>query len=358
MVGTGCSLSCALRSLILLIMTSTRTVSYRPALAWFAALSSLWVFGVVTLGAFTTSIHAGMAFLDWPLSNGSINPEGWLSEIDKFAEHSHRLFGMVMGFLAIALVVCLHRYEARGWLRNLGWGSLGIVIIQGILGGTRVLQDSITVPGFAMTLGEMLRIPHGILAQVYVCTLFAISVSLSRPWIEGNSGSSASGDSPRNGSGELGCGLRRLALASTLLVFVQLIVAALMRHNNAGLAIPTFPLTPEGGLIPAHWDFRVALHFAHRVMALVLTGVLVWLAIALWRSPTMGKGFKLSAKLIVGLLFVQILLGAITVWSARNPYASTAHVIVGASLLATVFTVSWWTYRSSFVRIQPLSLAV
>lgn len=339
-------------------MTSSRTVSYRPLLAWFAALSSLWVFGVVTLGAFTTSIHAGMAFLDWPLSNGSINPEGWLSEIDKFAEHSHRLFGMVMGFLAIALVAGLHRYEARGWLRKLGWVSLGIVIVQGILGGTRVMQDSITVPGFAMTLGEMLRIPHGILAQVYVCTLFAISASLSRPWIEENYRSAASGDSPKTGSGKLDYSLRRLALISTLLVFIQLIIAALMRHNNAGLAIPTFPLTPEGGLIPTHWDFRVAIHFAHRAMALVLTGVLLWLPIALWRSPTAGKGLKLSAKLIVGLLFVQILLGAITVWSARNPYAATAHVIVGASLLATVFTVSWWTYRSSFVRMQAISLAV
>jgi cytochrome c oxidase assembly protein subunit 15 len=329
-------------------MTSFRTVSYRPVLAWFAALSALWVFGVVTLGAFTTSIHAGMAFQDWPLSNGSINPEGWLSEIDKFAEHSHRLFGMVMGLLAIGLVVGLHRYEARGWLRNLAWGSLGIVVIQGVLGGTRVLQDEVTVPGFAMSLGEMLRIPHGILAQVYVCTLFAIAASLSRPWIEGSKAQTAALPS---------ASLRRLALGATLLIFVQLVVAALMRHNNAGLAIPTFPLTPEGGLVPAQWDFRVAIHFTHRVMALVLTGVLVALAVTLWRSATQGSGQKLAAGLVVGLLVVQILLGAITVWSTRNPYAATAHVIVGAFLLATVFTVTWWTYRNSFVSPRSASLA-
>ena len=340
-------------------MTSFRTASYRPVIAWFAALSSLWVFGVVTLGAFTTSIHAGMAFLDWPLSNGSINPEGWLSEIDKFAEHSHRLFGMVMGWLAIGLVVGLHRHEARGWLRNLGWASLGIVVIQGVLGGTRVLQDEVTVPGFAMSLGEMLRIPHGILAQVYVCTLFAIAASLSRPWIEGIKAETAARTaSPGSGKGDLNsASLRRLALVSTLLIFVQLVVAALMRHNHAGLAIPTFPLTPEGGLIPSQWDFRVAIHFTHRVMALVLTGVLVALAVALWRSATTGSGHKLAAGLVVGLLFVQILLGAITVWSTRNPYAATAHVIVGAFLLATVFTVTWWTYRNSFVSTRPASLA-
>ena len=68
-----------------------RTAIYKPALAWFAALGSAWVFVLVALGAFTTSIGAGMAFSDWPLSNGSVNPHGWLTEIDKFAEHSHRL---------------------------------------------------------------------------------------------------------------------------------------------------------------------------------------------------------------------------------------------------------------------------
>jgi heme a synthase len=321
------------------IMTSSRTSSYKPALAWFAALGAAWVFGVVTLGAFTTSIHAGMAFPDWPLSNGSINPEGWLTEIDKFAEHSHRLFGMVMGLLAIGLVTWLQLREERGWMRKLGWASLVIVIVQGVLGGKRVLLDSIAVPGFEMSLGQMLRIPHGILAQVYVCVLFAIAAGLSRPWIEGATA----------GDNNIGPQTRRLALVSTLLVFVQLIIAAVMRHNNAGLAIPTFPLTPDGGLIPGAWDFRVAIHFAHRAMAGVLTVALVWLAISLWRSQV-GRALKSAAGLIVGLLTVQIFLGAMSVWTIRGPYYTTAHVIGGVSIFAVVFTVAWWSYREAIIR--------
>jgi cytochrome c oxidase assembly protein subunit 15 len=317
------------------ITTSSRTASYQPALAWFSAAGALWVFGVVTLGAFTTSIHAGMAFLDWPLSNGSVNPAGWLTEIDKFAEHSHRLFGMVMGMLAIGLATWLHRREARSWLRGLGWTALTIVVIQGILGGKRVMLDGIAVPGFAMSLGEMLRIPHGILAHIYVCVLFAIAAGLSRPWIEGAA--------RRN----VGSGVRRLGVVCTGLIVAQLVIAAVMRHNNAGLAMPSFPLTPEGSLLPAQWDFRVAVHFAHRAMALVLTGTLVGLAIMLWRSPRAGRGLKLAAGLIVGLLILQITLGIFTIWSMRNPYTTTAHVIGGAVLLGTVFTVTWWMYRDA-----------
>jgi cytochrome c oxidase assembly protein subunit 15 len=101
----------------------------------------------------------------------------------------------------------------------------------------------------------------------------------------------------------------------------------------------------------------VAIHFTHRLMALILTGVLVALAVSLWRSATTGSGHKFAAGLVGGLLVVQILLGAITVWSTRNPYAATAHVIVGAILLATVFTVTWWTYRNSFVSPLSASLA-
>src|SRR3954447_10613061 len=100
--------------------TSHRTSSHKPALAIFAAVGSAWVFVLVTLGAFTTSIGAGMAFADWPLSNGSVNPHGWLEDIAMFAEHSHRLSGTVMGLITIGLAVWLWRKEERRWLRRLG----------------------------------------------------------------------------------------------------------------------------------------------------------------------------------------------------------------------------------------------
>src|SRR5437868_11876557 len=101
--------------------TTLRTRAYRRPLAIFTAAASVWVFVLVTLGAFTTSIGAGMAFPDWPLSNGSINPHGWLENISMFAEHSHRLTGMMMGLITITLALWLWRREERAWLRQLGW---------------------------------------------------------------------------------------------------------------------------------------------------------------------------------------------------------------------------------------------
>jgi cytochrome c oxidase assembly protein subunit 15 len=319
----------------------TRTSTYQPGLAWFAALGSGWVFVLVALGALTTSLGAGMAFPDWPLSNGSVNPEGWLTEIDKFAEHSHRLSGALMGFITIALAVWLHLKEERPWLRRLGWWSLGIVIVQGLIGGKRVLLDSLNVPGFDMTLGQMLRLPHGMLAQVYVCMLFAIVAGLSRGWVE-------------NTLGEAGPRVRRLGWWCVALVLVQLGVAVTMRHNYAGLAIYTFPFsTPEGGLLPAAWDYKVVLHFAHRVMAVVIGVMILVYGHFLWREKSLILPLRAASFLLIGLVAGQIYLGAQIIWTGRSVYVTTGHVILGALTLAITFGVAFFTQRSSIERARP-----
>lgn len=318
-----------------------RTSTYQPGLAWFAALGSVWVFVLVALGAFTTSIGAGMAFPDWPLSNGSVNPHGWLTEIDKFAEHSHRLSGTMMGLITIVLAVWLHRCEGRRWLRRLGWWSLGIVIVQGLIGGKRVLLDTLGVPGFDMTVGQMLRIPHGVLAQVYVCVLFAIAAGVSRSWIH-------------HTLGEAGPHVRWLGWWCVALIFVQLGVAVTMRHNQAGMAIPTFPFsTPDGGLLPAIWDYRVVLHFAHRVMAAVIGVLLLVYGHFLWREKSLVPTLRAASWLLAGLVALQIYLGAQIIWTGRSVTMTTGHVILGALTLATTFVVAFFTQRSSIERDHP-----
>lgn len=313
-----------------------RTSTYKPALAWFATLGAAWVFVIVTLGAFTTSIGAGMVFPDWPLSNGSVNPDGWLTDVAMFAEHSHRLTGAVMGLLTLGLAFWLWRREERAWLRQLGWWAVAIVVVQGLIGGKRVLLDSLSVPGFEMTLGQMLRIPHGILAQVFVCLLFAIAAGLSRTWIERDGGL----------HGQTGSRVRALGWWAVALVLVQLAVAATMRHNYAGMAIPVFPWSnADGGLLPHAWDFRVGIHFAHRLMAVVLTVVIALFVRALWKDEASAPLLRWLGVALLVMLAVQILLGGKVIWSGRDAYITTAHVIMGALTLATTFLVTFFTYR-------------
>jgi cytochrome c oxidase assembly protein subunit 15 len=317
-----------------------RTFAYQPALAWFAAFGAAWVFVLVMLGAFTTSIGAGMVFPDWPLSNGTLNPAGWLQNIAMFAEHSHRLSAGVMSTITLLLAGALWRNEARGWLRRLGWLGVALVLLQAVVGGLRVLLDQQQVALIDTSVGRLFAMLHAGLAQIFACTLLAIAAALSRPWIE-RARALATG----------GAGLQRLGVVCCGLLLAQLAIAAVMRHSFAGLAIPTFPLTPEGGLVPAHWDFRVGIHFAHRAMALALTVTMAWFAGAAWRSAgrqsAASAGLKGLAALMVTLLALQITLGAAVIWTARNAYYTTAHVLAGALTLAATFLLTWVLHRDA-----------
>jgi cytochrome c oxidase assembly protein subunit 15 len=319
--------------------SSLPPVPYRPALALFALAGSAWVFVLVMLGAFTTTIGAGMAFADWPLSNGSLNPRGWLTDAAMFAEHSHRLSGTVMGLVTLTLAIWLQRSDSRAWLRRLGWSAVVLVIVQGLVGGERVRLDAWHVAGLDMSVGQALRVPHGIIAQIFVLLLYAIAAALSRPWIEAPTGVLA-----------LRPGLRKLGIVCVALMLAQLAIAATMRHMHAGMAIPTFPLTPQGDLVPSAWNFAVGIHFAHRVMALVIGAAVALYVGGIWRERRLPLLMKRTAAVAAALLAMQILLGAVVIWTLRNPYYTTAHVIVGACTFGFTFLLTWFGHRDVLER--------
>ncbi|HEY5550715.1 MAG TPA: COX15/CtaA family protein [Opitutaceae bacterium] len=314
---------------------SGRTATYKPELFLFAFAAVVVTGLLLFAGGFTTSIGAGMAFLDWPLSNGSVNPEGWMDDPAMRAEHSHRLLGATTGLITIGIAVWLWRRESRAWLRQLGWVAVGLVVFQGVLGGLRVLLDSMHVGMVDTSAGRLFAMAHATLAQAFLCMLVAIAAGCSRSWINGV----GPADAPVPTSA------RRWAVAAVALLFVQLMIAAVMRHSHAGLAIPWFPTGPTGALLPAEWDFRVAIHFAHRAMALVLFVALAGLALKVWRDADSTVLMRRIAGWIIGLVSLQIMLGAAVLSSFRHPHVTTWHVLVGAATLALTALLAFFLFR-------------
>jgi cytochrome c oxidase assembly protein subunit 15 len=124
--------------------------------------------------------------------------------------------------------------------------------------------------------------------------------------------------------------LPRLALLTTIAIYGQLVLGAVMRHMNAALAIPDFP-TAFGGVLPPSWTPEIAIHFAHRVGALVVT--LLVLATA-WSALHAPRPLRVPSLTMVLIVALQVLLGASIVWTGRNVAVATLHVVVGAVLLA------------------------
>ncbi len=318
--------------------TTHRSSQYKRGLAVFAAFGSVWVFVLVTLGAFTTSIGAGMIFPDWPLSNGSLNPHGWLQNIAMFAEHSHRLSAGLMSTITILLALWIWRTEARTWLRKAAWYAVVLVLSQAIVGGLRVLLDRYQVESLQVTVGRLFAMLHAVLAQLFVCTLIAIAVSCTRGW--------------RTRPIPVADRVRLLGRICCVLLFIQLAIAAVMRHSGAGLAIPTFPYsTADGHWLPAAWDFRVGIHFAHRVMAAILALALPAFVFVVRRDQGSTLSMRAAASALLSLLVLQILLGAEIIITMRQAEMTTGHVLVGALTLATTFWLTWVAHRD---RVESL----
>lgn len=320
-------------------MTSSlirRTHGYQPALARFGALPLLAATCLLYAGGFTTSIEAGMAFLDWPLSNGSINPAGWLVDEQMRAEHSHRLLGALVGLLAIILVVWTWMREGRSWVRRLARVTLLLVILQGFLGGARVRFDELNLLTDHNLLANGFAVLHATGAQLVVACLVAVATATSRFWVVERAGQ----DHP------VGRPTRILGVVACLTLLVQVVIGAIMRHGDAGLAIHTFPFsTPEGAWLPPAWNWAVGINFAHRIGAVATTLAVGLFAAWIWRDASSRQAFGWRVCIPLVLVVFQIYLGALATWTFLNEHAATFHTLNGAFLLASTWWLTFLTFR-------------
>ena len=320
------------------LLTPKRTDNYKPWLFFLCVFSLCWITLLLYAGGFTTTIRAGMAFLDWPLSNGSLNPENWTRQTDMLAEHSHRLLGQIIGMLSLTLLYLIWLKESRSWLRTLSRILALVVILQGLLGGARVVFDELNLRTDHNLIAQSFAVVHACGAMIVLGLLVALTLGSSKLWIEGKNGLARS----------VSDSIRTWGIASTVAIFLQILIGAIMRHAEAGLAIAKFPLARPGSIFPAYWNFDVGIHFAHRVGAVIVTVVLLAYLSKLWANTNTRKALAAGILTALGLLFVQVWLGALTIWTVRNAQVATIHHLAGAFLLASTWGLTFLTYRSKF----------
>jgi cytochrome c oxidase assembly protein subunit 15 len=279
---------------------------------------------LVTAGGMVTSTGSGLAVPDWPTTYGQNMFTFPFSRMvgGIFYEHGHRLIASMVGLLTIGLVIFLHRVERRPWVRRLGWLALGAVILQGLLGGITVVY----------LLPDAISISHAGLAQIFFGLTVTIALVTSRGWLD--PATTAVADSS----------LARRLVVMTSLVYVQILIGATMRHTGAGLAIPDFPLA-FGGVLPPIWTAPIAVHFAHRIGALIITIVVLANAAHIWSRHAARPALVHPAWLLVIAVALQVALGATVVLSGKQEIVNTLHVAVGSIVLGTSLVLTLRGYR-------------
>jgi heme a synthase len=308
--------------------------------AWVTAAATLALVGV---GGLVTSHGAGLAVPDWPTTYGYnmffFPVSKWVGGI-KF-EHLHRLVASAVGFLTVILAVWLWVKEPRAWVRWLGVLAVFAVVLQGVLGGLRVVL-----------LKDAIGVFHAALAQSFLVLMCLLALLTSRRWRNLPDAVPAVPDHS---------GIRNFPLIATLLIFSQLVLGAIMRHQHAGLAIPDFPLAyhklwppmdPASvtafnqnrieveGLNPIT-AFQIGLQMVHRIVAMLILISVALCAFATRRRLSARHPLSRISLAWLGLIFLQVLLGAFTIWSNKAADVATAHVVTGAlSLVAgTMLTI-------------------
>ncbi|MEZ5976472.1 MAG: hypothetical protein R3E96_17010 [Planctomycetota bacterium] len=299
----------------------------RPSL-WPGRLAKgTWFFSIplVVFGGLVTTMRAGMA------EDGWLRPEGtwlWLmpwerrvSSAGLFVEHHHREFGTIVGLLAIGTVLAAWLLRAGG--RNVRIAAIGLtaIVLQGLLGGTRVLDNS---PELAFL--------HGVAAQGVVGVLAWAAMALTYRAEEHSVPGPARQAQPFQWTGAL-----------TLALAVQVTLGAWYRHGHGHTAI--------------------ALHGFQAILV-------VWLAVRSKRAlkaaaaheampEAMATHLRKAAKYMTAMVHLQWVLGGIALWalfavsggmrsdkiSDSEIVFSTLHVLSGALLVSSVANALLWSRR-------------
>ncbi len=224
-----------------------------------------------------------------------------------------------------------------------GGGDFLAVCVQGAIGGLRVVLSA-----------RDLAIVHGCAAQVFFCFIAAFCVLTSRFWVEGRH---LPGDELPAVRKVLG-----LAIIAVGIILMQLVVGAIMRHSDAGLAIPDFPTSYGHLLPPTKIDspfrqeaihrfglslglnrvtlFQIWIHFAHRVGAVFVSAAVIALSAMILLRLRNQTAFARVGYLALLLLVTQVTLGILTVLLRKPADIASAHVAVGALLLVTNWVIA------------------
>ncbi len=290
--------------------------------AWLAALCTV---PLILFGGSVTTLGAGMAVEGWLIAEGHFllffPAEKWFRDTATFVEHTHRLWGMLVGLFVLACAALAWLREEPRAARVTALVALLAVIGQGALGGLRVLENS-----------PRLAFLHGALAQLVFAVLCVNALVFSRGW-------RTLAPLARAAVSER----RALAAAAGVALFAtyaQVVLGAWYRHG----------LRPEPA---ADTGLRFLLHGLGALFVLLALGTLARRGSLLRQAEgTLPAGLERALRALPVLVVVQLVLGGLA-WAGFRPGSigpaewglSIAHVLGGALLLAALALVFVWARR-------------
>jgi protoheme IX farnesyltransferase len=317
-----------------------------------ALASVIATFVMVVIGVIVRSTGSGMGCPDWPLCYGAVIPP--VGDTGAWLESIHRWWGVIIGFLAIGLVVAAFRWQRAN--RAVVVGSilaLGVVIFQGWLGMVTVDTNNSAESVLAHLATAMILL--GLLLFVFIRSRFPAEL-------------------PRHGASlrlPLLVGFSALSIFAVLMFGAETTCPGVDR-GAAGCAALIFPEWPlfDGQLIPTFSEDAAVANlqlrqFSHRIAVAIAGVILLVTLIAVWRAVRRADedGEVPGAETMLGLvgtaavLFaVQVIVGALQIWTRLEPWAVTLHLTIGSAIWGIMLSATlygWYSARVAAAHPAP-----
>ena len=286
------------------------TITYKVV----ALLSLVVSFIQIALGGFVRASESGLGCPDWPLCHGKIIPP---FEFHTLIEYSHRLNGSLLGILvAVLLILCITRYRRDKQLMLANYAAFILVVSAGILGGITVITE----------LAWWIRLIHLGIAQFLAACLMYITYKFAF-------------DNLANDHSYLNPirAWKWKKIFCVSLVFLLIVSGSYMVGIGASSSCSSWPLC-KGLSIPDGMSYQV--HMGHRYISVVTLAFVGYISIELMIHAKGNKLIKRVTHSALGLLGIQIILGAVTVWSGFSSHMKVTHLTVATLVWLSVILMS------------------
>lgn len=280
----------------------------------FAVLTAAATFYLLVVGSMVTSTDSGDAVPDWWFIPISLRFDTLLPPLvaGVLYEQGHRLVATAVGILTVALAFWVHFAEKRSRVVFLGWLAAAGVVLQGVLGGLRVLLG----PQSASALSS-LAIVHACVGQAFFCLIVSIALFTSRWWMKEREEATETSMLPS------------LASATTTALCVQLLLGAIVRHTGYGVDLHICVGAVAGllGLTSfAVCARRIRVPGVFVIGLLLLLLLAVQLSLGIGTYHVLGSGFKRSITADKAHLYVI------------NAHLGVGALVLACSLVQTLVT--------------------
>lgn len=281
-----------------------------------ALLSSLATYALIVLGGTVRATDSGLACPDWPRCHGQLIPP---LETQILIEYSHRLAAASVGILIVGTAVA-----AWLWYRDNRFVLMGATVAAALL-VVQVLVGGVTV---RLELPDTIVALHLAIALILLAVLVATTV-----------GAFANGRLRTVAGSADGRGVVALTTAAALTTFALILIGSYVANSGAALVYPDWPLF-NGKLVSA--GGRLAdLHYAHRLMAVVVGLFLLALSVQTWRRQRRPLLLAVAGVALV-LYIAEVFVGASNIWFELPTSVRVVHLALASALWVTlVFGLAW-----------------